>query len=205
MGFDGRWKTKLSKHYHPLSGDISSRSNPERVPLIATDGFAFYAKVIRRIFGSACLYGQVIETRRNDRVIKVERSAKIGAAGRFEQVLRNSEDSSKPNASFIERLNLTIRQGSAYLCRRTICHARRKECLEDHVELFCCYYNFVRLCRALKFGPETRTPAMQAGLVCKRLGFREIFAAMLERFPFVLIFIDVTANSRGISEPKMAA
>ena len=30
---------------------ISGRTNLERIPLIATDGFAFYAKVIRRVFG----------------------------------------------------------------------------------------------------------------------------------------------------------
>jgi transposase-like protein/IS1 family transposase len=147
-----------------LFRDISSRSNLERVPLIATDGFAFYTKVIRRVFGPACLYGQVIKTRRKDRVIKVERRAVIGAAWRFEQALRDSEDSSKLNTSFIERLNLTIRQGSAYLCRRTICQARWKDRLEDHLELLRCYYNFIRPHRALKFGPEIRTPAMQAGL-----------------------------------------
>ena len=41
---------------------------------------------------------------------------------------------------FVERLNLTIRQGSAYLFRWTICHARWKERLEDHLELLHCYY-----------------------------------------------------------------
>ena len=64
-----------------------------------------------------------------------------------------------------ERLNLTIRQGSAYLLRRTICQARWKERLEDHLELLRCYYNFVRPHRALKFGREVRTPAMQAANV----------------------------------------
>jgi hypothetical protein len=44
----------------------------------------------------------------------------------------------KLNTSFVERLNLTIRQGSAYLGRRTICQARWKERLEDHLELFRC-------------------------------------------------------------------
>ena len=79
------------------------------------------------------------------------------------------------NTSFIERLNLTIRQGSAYLRRRSPCHARAKETLEDHLELLRCYYNFVRPHRALKFGQETRTPAMQAGLTTRRLTLREIF------------------------------
>jgi transposase-like protein/IS1 family transposase len=66
-----------------LFRDISSRSRLERVPIIATDGFAFYAKVIRRVLGPACLYGQVIKTRRNDRVIKVERRAVVGGLWRF--------------------------------------------------------------------------------------------------------------------------
>jgi transposase-like protein/IS1 family transposase len=159
--------------------NVSSRMNIEHVPLIATDGFDFYAKVIRRVFGLACLYGQVIKTRRNDRVIKVERRAVIGAVWRLEEALRNSEDSSKRNTSFIERLNLTIRQGSAYLRRRTICHARWQERLEDHLELLRCHYNFVRPHRALKFGREVRTPAMQAGLTSRRLTFREIFSSTM--------------------------
>ena len=188
-----------------LFRDISSRSNLERVPLIATDGFAFYAKVIRRVLGPACLYGQVIKTRRNDRVIKVERRAVIGAAWRFQQALHDSEDSSKLNTSFIERLNLTIRQSSAYLCRRTICQARCKERLEDHLELLRCYYNFVRPHRALKFGLEIRTPAMQAGLVSRRLSFREIFVAEARRILFVIIIIYVTVDLNRVKEQRLAA
>ena len=34
-----------------------------------------------------------------------------------------------------------------------------------YLELVRCHYNFVRPHRALRFGRETRTPAMQAGLV----------------------------------------
>ena len=103
--------------------------------------------------------------------MKVERRAVIGADWRLEKIRADSEDSSKLNTSFIERLNLTIRQGSAYLLRRTICHARWKAYLEDHLELLRCYYNFVRPHRALKFGRQFRTPAMQAGLVTGRLTF----------------------------------
>ena len=68
---------------------------------------------VRRVFGPAALYGQVLKTRRNDRIVKVERRALVGAAWRFDEALNNSEDSSTLNTSFIERLNLTIRQGSA--------------------------------------------------------------------------------------------
>src|SRR5262245_48117861 len=119
-----------------LFQDVASRMNLERIPMIVTDGFEFYKRVVRRIFGSACLYGQVIKTRRNDRIIKVDRRTLIGDTWRFEETLRDSEDSSKLNTYVVEWLNLTISQGSAYLFRRTICHARWKERLEDHLELF---------------------------------------------------------------------
>jgi len=59
-----------------LFRDVSNRVNLEGIPLIATDGFKFYEKVIGQVFGSACVYGQVIKTRRNDRIVKV------GAKGR---------------------------------------------------------------------------------------------------------------------------
>ena len=167
-----------------LFRDISRRTNLERIPLISTDGFSFYEKVIRRVLGPACLYGQVIKTRRNDRIVKVDRRAVIGADWRLKKMLVDSEDSSKLNTSFIERMNLTIRQGSAYLMRRTICHARWKVYLEDHLELLRCYYNFVRRHRALKFGRQVRTPAMQAGLAIRRLTFREIFSSTM---PFLAL------------------
>ncbi len=150
----------------------------ERLPLIVTDGFDFYEKVVRRVFGPAALYDQVLKTRRNDRIVKVERRELMGASWRFEEALNNSEDSSTLNTSFIERMNLTIRQGSAYLSRRTLSHARSEEKLEQHLELLRCHYNFVRPHGALKFGRETRTPAMLAGLATRRLTFREVFVCL---------------------------
>jgi IS1 family transposase len=162
-----------------LFRNVSSRMNLGWMPLIVTDGFAFYEKVVGRVFGPACLHGQVIKTRRNDCIVKVERRAVLGERWRLEQTLHESEDSVKLNTSFVERLNLTIRQGSAYLFRRTICQARCKERLEDHLGLLRCHYNFVRLHRALKFGREVRTPAMQAGLTRRRLTLREIFSSRM--------------------------
>jgi len=163
-----------------LFRDVFERMNPGQIPLITPDGFEFYKKVIGRVFGPACLNGQVIKTRRNDRIVKVERRTVIGGPWGLQQALRDSEDSSKLNTSFIERLNLTIRQGSAYLGRRTTCHARWKEHLEDHIELFRCYYDFIRPHRALRFGRQVRTPAMQAGLTVRRLTFREIFSSAMQ-------------------------
>jgi IS1 family transposase len=160
-----------------LFRDVCNRSNGSNVPLIATDGFKFYRQVVRRLYGAACLFGQVIRKRKNNRVVRVQRKAVFGAAWRWDEVWRNSEDSRQINTSYIERLNLTIRQSSAYLGRRSLCHARRTQRLEDHLELLRCHYNFFRPHRALKFGHQIRTPAMQAGLTKKRLTFRDVFTS----------------------------
>ena len=122
--------------------DVILRGRLVGVPLIATDGFDYFAGVIVRLFGPACIYGQVLKTRRNNRVVRVERRVKIGTASRLQHALLASEDSGTLNTSFVERLNLTIRQASAYLRRRSLCHARGADQLRGHVELLRCYYNF---------------------------------------------------------------
>ena len=94
------------------------------------------------------------------------------------------------NTSFIERMNLTIRQGSAYLSRRTLSHTRSEDKLAAHLELLRCHYNFVRPHGALKFGREIRTPAMQAGLATRRLTFREVFVCQP---PFLFVFVSIGA------------
>ena len=132
--------------------------------------------------------------RKSNRIIKVERRALHGAAWRFDDALNNSEESSTLNTSFIERLNLTIRQSSAYLSRRTLSHARSTERLDEHLELLRCYYNFVRSHGALKFGREIRTPAMQAGLTTRRLTFRDIFSEQVQVPPVAIVAIFVLAD-----------
>ncbi len=151
--------------------------NRRGYPRIATGDFEFYENVGRRLFGVACVYGHMLTTRRNDRVFRVDRRQVVGAGWRFDEALVESEDSATLDTSFIERLNLTIRQGAAYLCRRALSHARSTARLEDHLELPRCHHNSLRPHRALKFASEMRAPAMQAGLASRRLTFREIFSS----------------------------
>ncbi len=156
--------------------------------IFTTDGFEPYSWATKNLLNHICLYAQVIKKRRKNRVFNVERRMIIGSMHKMEQLLFESEDSSTINTSFIERLNLTIRQGCAYLGRRTACHSRNKDLLANNLELQMCYYNFIRPHSALKFGGETRTPAMQAGLVKKQLSFREIFTSMEIPFWWVFMF-----------------
>ena len=144
--------------------------------LITTDGFEPYEHRIKALIGVACVYAQVIKTIRKNRVSSVDRRYVIGSQEKFEEELSFSEDSNTVNTSFIERQNLTIRHGSAYLSRKTLCHARQEYLLEANLNLLRCYYNFIRPHLSLKFGELIKTPAMQAGLTERALTFREIFS-----------------------------
>jgi IS1 family transposase len=159
--------------------------------IFTTDGFEPYSWAAKRLLGSVCLYAQVIKKWRKNRVVKVDRRLIIGTRSKMEQLLFESEDSSTINTSFVERLNLTIRQSCAYLGRRTICHSRLKDLLADNLALQMCYYNFVRPHSALRFRDEIRTPAMQAGLVKKQLSFREIFTSLKIIFLWYLMLLRI--------------
>ena len=160
------------------SSVVTLWTGPQRIPLITTDGYRFYERAIRKCFGK-CLYRQVIKTRRNDHVTKVDRRMTIGDKRDFGKALLNSEDSETLNISFIERLNLTTRQSTSFLTRRTTSFARFEEFLEKQLDILRCHYNFLRPHRALKFGPVLRTPAMQAGLAKLRFTFRDVFTFLV--------------------------
>ena len=76
------------------------------------------------------------------------------------------------------------------------------------MELLRCYYNFVRPHRALKFGRDVRTPAIQAGLTRRRLTLREIFTSemvFLASGEIVIVFV-YSATSLYVEngEPRAA-
>jgi IS1 family transposase len=190
------WISKVvgSRNYRNVKTLLNQVINSSRIEnpfIFTTDGFEPYSWAAKNLLDSICLYAQVIKKRRKNRVIKVEQRLIIGTKQKMEQLLFESEDSSTINTSFIERLNLTIRQSCAYLGRRTACHSRRKDLLTDNLALQMCYYNFVRQHSALKFGDEIRTPAMQAGLVKKQLSFREIFTTLEIIFWHFFMFLEI--------------
>jgi hypothetical protein len=146
-----------------------------------------YRWFAQRYMPGACVHGQVIKKRRKNRVTSVRRSLSGGTRRQLDYALFRSEDSSTLNTSFVERHNLTIRQSSSYLGRRTAGHARAVEALEEHLELLQLHYNFMRPHLALRFGAELRTPAMQAGLAHRKLSFRDVFAMRLILFLWGLV------------------
>jgi IS1 family transposase len=169
--------------------DTIQRGRIENRFLFTTDGFEMYEWAVKRLLAGVYIYGQVIKKRRENRVVRVDRRLLLGTEAELEQALLHSEDSSTLNSSFIERHNLTLRQGCSYLGRRTPCHARRDESLAAHMDLMKTYYNFLRPHQGLKFGKTVRTPAMQAGLVNKRLSFRDVFMSWEAFFLFAFIVV----------------
>ncbi len=52
--------------------------------------FPLFATVGEYVLGVACVYGQVIKTRRNNRVISVERKLKLGSKDQLADALLES-------------------------------------------------------------------------------------------------------------------
>ena len=95
------------------------------------------------------------------------------------------------NTAFIERLNLTIREGVSKLARRTWGLAQYTPELVEHLYWWLAVYHFVRCheeLRELLAEPvlrkgrqaprkyRQRTPAMAAGLVSRRWTVRELLS-----------------------------
>jgi len=76
-----------------------------------------------------CIDVQAIQKRRENRVIRADRNLILGAKAELDQALFHSEDSKTLNTSFVERHNLTIRQGCSYLGRRTPSQAHQSNSL----------------------------------------------------------------------------
>ena len=71
---------------------------------------------------------------------------------------------------------LTLSSSPAICCASWI--------FSGQVALLMAYYNFGRPHSALRFGRTMRTPAMQAGMVKKRLSFRDVFTSQVASFYF---------------------
>ena len=71
-----------------LSMWMSTTSHGEVVgtPSIMMDGSEFLLRVIRALFGVACIYAQVVKTWRKDGVIQVERRTPAMVAGLRDRV-----------------------------------------------------------------------------------------------------------------------
>jgi IS1 family transposase len=191
---------------------------PSCVPLFLSDGNPSYLPAIVRHFGHwvqlprrhtkgsapkpcwvplpGLLYAQVIKKTRRRRMVEVKRHVVIGTQAAVEQVLKAYDW--VINTSFVERLNLSLRQRVAPIRRRSTSSCKGEAGLDSQLTLFQVYYNFVlphaSLRQALAVPMVTngngsaklwqpRTPAMAAGLTDHRWSLREVLMFRVPPWP----------------------
>jgi len=114
-------------------------------------------------------YAQVVKKREKGRVVSMETTVVFGEHEEVKKLLASSPVSKSINISFIERNNLTLRQGSRRLTRGTNGFSKELPKLESQLYLASGYYHFVKthlgLRQKLTGGIkkwQQRTPALAA-------------------------------------------
>ena len=140
------------------------------------------------------IYGQVKKTYRRRKVARVTRVMRCGTFAVLRTALTKLGLSGRLNTAFVERVNLTIRQGVAALARRTWATVLAAPALLAHLEWWRGYYHVVRphaslrvaLAQPIERGGRRlprryrqRTPAMAAGLTSRRWTVRELLLVPL--------------------------
>jgi transposase-like protein len=160
------------------------------VPLFTSDGLRQYFWALTAHFGRWALlprkrkptwlvderlqYGQLKKKGRGRKQQTIQTEVLCGSRQAVRETLTGLGFSKVINTSFVERLNLTLRQMIAPLARRTWALAQREEKLLLHLEWGRAYYHFVRVHASLSLGQQLpkqqrqRTPAMAAGLTDHR-------------------------------------
>jgi IS1 family transposase len=142
------------------------------------------------------LYAQVIKQYRRKRVVRVQHRVVFGTLEAIEQVL--AACGWKINTSFVERLNLDIRQRVAAIGRRVNTLCQGEDGLQHQLALFHVYYNFVLPHASLRQplpvpGPthgtgsarlwRPSTPAMAAGLTDHVWSLKEVLLYRVPPWP----------------------
>jgi IS1 family transposase len=136
---------------------------PGCMPLLLSDGYPHYLTAIVTHFGHwvqpprrqakgntpkprwmplpALLYAQVVKTLRRRRIVEVKHRVVFGTKAAVEQVL--AAWGWQINTSFVERLNLSLRQRVAAMGRRSATSCKSEDGLGQQLALFQVYHNFV--------------------------------------------------------------
>ena len=95
------------------------------------------------------VYAQVVKHQKRRRTVQVERRILIGDGENYRKRLKAAGLSGRINTSFVERLNLSIRQCVSKLTRRTWGPAHFTSELLEQLDWWRAYYHFVRFHESL--------------------------------------------------------
>jgi hypothetical protein len=191
---------------------------PDCAPLFLTDGFREYRTALLTHYGHwvqpprrqakgptpkprwmplpQLLYAQVIKTTRRRRLVRVTHRVVFGTREAVEQVL--AACGWQINTSFVERLNLTIRQHVAAVGRRVSTLCQGEDGVRQQLAVYHVYYNFclphASLRQPLSQPEPTKgsgsakirrpyTPAMAAGLTDRVWTLREVLLYRVPPWP----------------------
>ena len=191
---------------------------PDCAPLFLTDGFREYMPALLTHYGHwvqpprqqakgpmpkprwrplpQLLYAQVVKTTRRRRLVEVKHRVVFGTMAAVNHVL--SPLGWQINTSFIERVNLSIRQHVAAVGRRVATLCKGEAGLRQQLVLYHVYYNFclphTSLRQALPSSEPTnghdsakvcrpQTPAMAAGLTDQVWTLREVLMYRVPPWP----------------------
>jgi IS1 family transposase len=191
---------------------------PDCAPLFLSDGFREYLTALLTHYGHwvqparrqdkgpapkprwlplpQLLYAQVVKTVRRRRLVDVKHRVVFGTIEAVQQVLRPL--GCQINTSFVERINLSLRQHVAAIGRRTPTLCKGEDGLRQQLALYHAYHNFVLPHASLRHAlpqPEPThgtgsakqwwpwTPAMAAGLTDHVWTLREVLLYRVPPWP----------------------
>lgn len=169
--FVGPWNKKSARK---LVKTLKKRI--KTIWLFLSDGLDHYIKPIARQFKNAT-YIQMVKHYKGRKLDSIEiRHVQGFPIAVAEEIIRLHGIGSGINTAFVERLNLTERQSSAKLKRKTLCYAKLVQRLVGFMNLFQAYYNFIRPHESLEENGVKRTPAMAARLTDHVWTWNELLA-----------------------------
>lgn len=152
------------------------RKRIKSIWLFLSDGLDHYIKKIARRFRDAT-YIQMVKHYKGRKLESLEiRHIQGLPVAVVEELIRLHGIGTGINTAFVERLNLTERQSSAKLKRKTLCYAKLVQRLSGFMNLFQAYYNFVRPHESLEENGVKRTPGMAARLTNHVWTWNELLA-----------------------------
>ncbi|MEA3434832.1 MAG: IS1 family transposase [Thermodesulfobacteriota bacterium] len=152
---------------------------------VATDKLAAYKKALENIMSDIpYVYLQIVKRRIKRRLVTVKKYFVKGTAKNF--------PGKSQNTSFIERLNLTLRQHISYLQRKTLGYCKNKLNFTNVMWINLFNYNYIQFHKSLRLRINNEnekfikkynhnTPAMQMGLTNFPLNWRYLITVPIPR------------------------
>lgn len=115
-------------------------------------------------------YAQIEKQKKKGSVVKTERKIVFGDKEAIEKIIEESPVSKTINTSFMERQNLTFREGNARLSRKSLRYSKVPVLYIFQLYIFLAYYHLIRPHWGLRIEApqgrrrwQERTPFMSAG------------------------------------------